>query len=156
MIIKFKKNNSEIKTPKYALDGDAGIDLYAYKIIKSDNNSIVYDTGLSFEIREGYAGYVFPRSSIRNYNLIMANSVGLIDSNYRNTIQVSFKRTFKGMLLYRLSKLIGYYFINNQYLTGDRICQLVILPYPQIKLLEVNELSETNRGFAGHGSTGTN
>lgn len=154
MIIKVKKSNSVIPTPKYALEGDAGLDLTAVQVLKSDYKSVIYDTGLSFEIREGYIGFIFPRSSIRKYDLIMSNSVGVVDSNYRGHVQVSFKRTISGAVKYLLNK-IGFNFDLKEYELGDRVCQLIILPYPQIELKVVDELSETERGDKGHGSTGT-
>lgn len=153
MIIKVKKSNSTIPTPKYSIEGDAGLDLTAIQILKSDYKSVIYDTGLAFEIRDGYIGFVFPRSSVRKYDLIMANSVGVVDSNYRGTVQVSFKRTLTGSFKYLLN-LIGFRFDLKEYEHGDRVCQLIILPYPQIKLKVVEELTETKRGDNGHGSTG--
>ena len=154
MIIKVKKSNSSIPTPKYAIEGDAGLDLTAVQILKSDYKSVVYDTGLAFEIREGYIGFIYPRSSVRKYDLIMANSVGVVDSNYRGSIQVSFKRTLSGSLKYLLNS-IGFKTNLREYELGDRVCQLIILPYPQIELKVVEEeLTETKRGEGGHGSTG--
>lgn len=154
MIIKVKKSNSTIPTPKYAIEGDAGLDLTVVQVLKSDYKSVIYDTGLSFEIRDGYIGFIYPRSSVRKYDLIMANSVGVVDSNYRGTVQVSFKRTLSGSVKYLLNG-IGFRFDLKEYELGDRVCQLIILPYPQIKLKVVEELTETKRGEGGHGSTGT-
>lgn len=148
------KKHSNVPTPKYAIDGDAGLDLTASRIIKSDYKSVIYDTDISFEIRDGYIGFIFPRSSVRKYDLIMANSVGVVDSNYRGTVQVSFKRTFSGSLKYLLNQ-IGFKFDLKEYELGDRVCQIIILPYPQIKLIVKDSLSQTNRGEGGHGSTGT-
>jgi dUTP pyrophosphatase len=153
MIIKVKKSNSTIPTPKYAIEGDAGLDLTAVQILKSDYKSVIYDTGLAFEIREGYIGFIYPRSSVRKYNIIMANSVGVVDSNYRGTVQVSFKRTLSGSIKHILNR-IGFRFDLKQYELNDRICQLIILPYPQIELNVVDNLSDTKRGELGHGSTG--
>jgi dUTP pyrophosphatase len=157
MIIKVKKTNSTIPTPKYAIEGDAGLDLTAVEVLKSDYKSVIYNTGLAFEIRDGYIGFIYPRSSVRKYDLIMANSVGVVDSNYRGTVQVSFKRTVIGSIKYILNCIllfIGFGFNLKEYELGDRICQLIILPYPQIKLKVVEELTETKRGESGHGSTG--
>jgi len=154
MIINVKKTSKNLPTPKYAIDGDAGLDLTAYNVITNNYKSVVYDTGLAFEIRDGYIGFVFPRSSVRKYDLIMANSVGVVDSNYRGTVQVSFKRTFNGSIKYLLNK-IGFKFNLNEYELNDRICQLIILPYPQIELVVKHKLNETERGAGGHGSTGT-
>lgn len=153
MIIKVKKNNWSVPLPKYQKDGDAGLDLYASKIIDSNYKSVVYDTELSFEIRDGYIGFIYPRSSVRKYDLFLANSVGVVDSNYRGTVQVSFKRTLSGSIKYLLNKLF-FKFDLNEYSLGERICQLIILPYPRIELIISDKLSETERGLHGHGSTG--
>lgn len=140
MKVYYKKMHSNATEPNYATEGDAGMDLTAVQIISNDDQMTVYDTGIAVEIPEGYVGLVFPRSSVRKLDLIMANSVGVIDSGYRGSIQVSFKRT-KGMI----SKI---------YQVGERICQLMIVPYPYIKMIETEELSSSSRGEGGHGSTG--
>ena len=92
------------------------------------------------EIPKGYVGLVFPRSSIRNQDLILSNCVGVIDSGYRGELQATFKKT-NG-----LDSL--------KYKVGERGAQIVILPYPQIRMIESNELSNTERGEGGFGSTG--
>ena len=139
MNVNFKKADNSISTPKYAIDGDACIDLCAYKVIDETWSQIVYDTGIAIEIPEGYVGLVFPRSSIRKYQLQLSNSVGVIDSGYRDTIKATFNKLYRGFTFYN---------------EGDRICQLMIIPYPKIDLVEVNELSSSERGLGGHGSTG--
>jgi dUTP pyrophosphatase len=106
----------------------------------SMGDHIVYGTGLAVEIPEGMVGLVFPRSSIRNTTLSMANSVGVIDSGYRGEIMITFKMVNK-------NEVVGY-------TIGDRIAQLIIMPVPLAKYVEVEELSETQRGTDGHGSTG--
>jgi dUTP pyrophosphatase len=84
---------------------------------------------------------VFPRSSIRNYDLVLSNSVGVIDSGYRGEIMATF---LKGKP-HDPDKI---------YKVGDRIAQLVIMPVPLVQYTEVDELSETERNTSGHGSTG--
>jgi dUTP pyrophosphatase len=96
---------------------------------------------LAFEIPEGYVGLVFPRSSICKQDLILSNCVGVIDSGYRGEVMLKFKTTENFARLYEV---------------GDRIGQIIIMPYPQITLNEVEELSETERGNGGYGSTGIN
>ena len=126
-----------------AKKGDAGYDLFARKIIKCNLFSVWYDTQIAVEIPEGYVGLLVPRSSITNKSeLTLANSVGIIDSNYRGTVQVRFNRTLKG------------FFTMGKYNLGERIAQLVIVPFiaPEIKL--VDSLSETTRGEDGFGHTG--
>jgi len=143
MKIQFKKLVPEAQKPKFGKPGDAGADLVATSISinTSREQQIVYGTGLAVEIPEGMVGLVFPRSSIRNYDLAMSNSVGVIDSGYRGEIMVTFNFTSRTP-------------DNLMYKVGDRIAQLVIVPVPLIQYAEVNELSETQRGEQGHGSTG--
>ena len=140
MKIHFKKLDSKAQKPKFGKPGDAGADLTATSMNLFMDDHIVYGTGLAVEIPEGMVGLVFPRSSIRNTTLSMANSVGVIDSGYRGEILISFKMLDK-------NEVVGY-------TIGDRIAQLVIMPVPLVQFVEVDELSETERGTEGHGSTG--
>ena len=138
MKVHFKKLVQEAQTPKFGKPGDAGADLVATSMSNHDDH-LVYGVGLAVEIPEGMVGLVFPRSSIRQTDLFMANSVGVIDSGYRGEIFITFNIK-KGATRW--------------YQVGDRIAQLVIMPVPLVKYVEVDELSETERGIAGHGSTG--
>ena len=141
MKIHFKKLDSKAQKPKFGKPGDAGADLVATHLYKFSQGQAIYGTGIAVEIPEGMVGLVFPRSSVRNYALSMANSVGVIDSGYRGEIMVTFniKTNHNTRELYKI---------------GDRIAQLVIIPVPLTKYVEVEELSETQRGTEGHGSTG--
>lgn len=128
-------------TPEYTKEGDAGLDLTA--TWKEENTLYVeYGTGLAIEIPEGYVGLLYPRSSISKYHLVLANSVGVIDSNYRGEIKIRFKKTIDNSY-------------EKTYNAGDRVAQLIIMPYPSIELVEVTELSDTVRGAGGFGSSGT-
>ena len=140
MKVRIKKLNSEAVIPTYAKDGDAGMDLVATKIISNTTFDISYGIDLAMEIPKGFVGLVFPRSSIRKYELALSNSVGVIDSGYRGEIQATFKKT-NG-----LDSL--------SYKVGDRIAQIMIIPHPPIEFDEVDELSDTERGEGGFGSTG--
>jgi len=137
MKVKFKKLHPLVEDLHYAKPGDAGMDLTAVDIYKDEQGNMVCDTGIAVEIPEGYVGLVFPRSSIAKYDMHMRNSVGVIDSSYRGSILVKFGFLPEGTL----------------YKMGDKIAQLIILPYPQITFEEVTELSETERGEGGFGST---
>jgi dUTP diphosphatase len=140
--VKFKKLHPLAVIPTYAKNGDAGLDLTAIDMVHFINENIIeYSTGLSIEIPGGYVGLVFSRSSIWSKDLILSNSVGVIDSGYRGEIKFKFHKY----------KLMQY---SKIYAIGDRIGQLLIIPYPQIELEEVNELSESERGTGGFGSTG--
>lgn len=154
MQVKVKKLSESAVVPKYAKSGDAGMDLVAtsYEFV---NGRHVYGTGLAVEIPEGYVGLIFPRSSICKYDLRLTNSVGVIDSGYRGEIKFQFEDA--GFALVADSK--DFIKLNwdkagmNVYKVGDRIGQLLILPYPQIELVEAEELSTTERGAGGFGST---
>jgi dUTP pyrophosphatase len=140
MKVRIKKINPLAQIPTYAKDGDAGMDLVATRIISNTTFDVSYGTDLAMEIPNGFVGLVFPRSSIRKYELALSNSVGVIDSGYRGELQATFKKT-NGLdsLAYKV---------------GDRIAQIMIIPYPPIEFDEVDELSDTERGEGGFGSTG--
>jgi dUTP pyrophosphatase len=140
MKVRIKKINPLAQIPTYAKDGDAGMDLVATRIISNTTFDVSYGTDLAMEIPNGFVGLVFPRSSIRKYELALSNSVGVIDSGYRGELQATFKKT-NGLdsLAYKV---------------GDRIAQIMIIPYPPIEFDEVNDLSDTERGDGGFGSTG--
>jgi dUTP pyrophosphatase len=138
--VKVKKLDPNAVIPTYSKDGDAGMDLTITKEIENTSFSVSYGFGIAMEIPKGYVGLVFPRSSVRNQDLILSNCVGVIDSGYRGELQATFKKT-NG-----LDSL--------KYKVGERGAQIVILPYPQIRMIESNELSNTERGEGGFGSTG--
>jgi dUTP pyrophosphatase len=153
MQVKIKKLNPNAVIPTYAKEGDAGMDLVATEIIKDTPEQITYGTGLAMEIRDGFVGLVFPRSSIRKTGLQLSNSVGVIDSGYRGEIQATFNKIFGGEGMYDEMKVKEIQ-PNDYYKVGDRIAQIIILPYPQIEFEEVEELSDSERGEGGFGSTG--
>ena len=134
--VKIKKLHKDAVIPTKAHATDAGCDLYATSC-HYDNGLIIYGTGIAVEIPQGYVGLVFPRSSIANTNLTLSNSVGVIDSGYRGEIMAKFRKG--GSTTYKV---------------GDRIAQLIIIPYPEVTFKEVDELSESDRGVGGYGSTG--
>ena len=140
MQIKIKRLHNNAVVPKYAKTGDAGLDLVATEIINKEPFQITYGTGLAMEIPTGYVGLVFPRSSVRKYDLSLTNCVGVIDSGYRGEIQATFRR-HKGVA-------------SVDYEVGDKIAQIIIVPYPQIEFIETDELSDTERGTGGFGSSG--
>jgi dUTP pyrophosphatase len=143
MKVNIKKVHPNAVIPSYAKSGDAGMDLVATSIIGETLGSITYGLGIALEIPEGFVGLVFPRSSIRKTNLQLSNSVGVIDSGYRGELQATF------------NKVQGIDNVEREnYKIGDRVCQIIIIPFPPIELNEVNELSNTERGEGGFGSTG--
>lgn len=139
MKVRFKKLSEKAVTPQYAKPGDAGMDMVATSMVKGEVY-YEYGTEIAVEIPEGYVGLLFPRSSISKTKQILANHVGVVDSGYRGEIKFRFKK---------LSWDNG-----EIYNVGDKIGQLIIIPYPTIELEEVSELSETYRGDSGFGSSG--
>lgn len=144
MKVKVKKLHKDTVLPKYAKEGDAGLDLVATSFEWKDDR-YVFGTGLAFEIPDGFVGLIFPRSSICKHEMRLTNCVGVIDSKYRGEVKFVFENhgmsgdTVTGKRAYKV---------------GDRVGQLIIMPYPQIELEESSELSETARGTGGFGSSG--
>ena len=157
MPVKFKRLIPDAVLPSYAKPGDAGLDLVA----TDDGNNVLeedkrdggsyffreYGTGLAVEIPEGYVGLIFPRSSISKTSLALANAVGVIDSGYRGEIKFRFRIDLMPAQAGKPSAAI--------YRKGDKIGQLLIVPYPQVEVVEeVGDLSDSARGTGGFGSTG--
>ena len=138
--IKYKKMHPDAVIPTYAKEGDAAMDLYATESMKDTFGNYVYLTGVAVEIPPGYVGLLFPRSSVSKTSMSLANSVGVVDSGYRGEIMLKFRYVGGDNPLYRY---------------GDRVGQLMIIPRPQVELIEVEELSSTERGDGGFGSTGS-
>jgi len=141
MIVKIKKLNEKAIIPSYQKEGDGGMDLTSTSkqiIDKGNYGYIEYGTSLAVEIPEGYVGLIFPRSSVSKTGHFLANSIGVVDSGYRGEIMLRFKTIPNSI----------------EYAIGERIGQLMILPYPQIEFEEVEELKESERGVGSYGSTG--
>ena len=139
MKIKIKKLNPFAKIPCYAKEGDAGMDLITTGISEHTDKYIEYGTSLAIEIPEGYVGLIFPRSSISKTDLILSNSVGVIDSGYRGEIKCRFKIFSEDNF--------------ELYDIGDKIAQFAFLPKYEWTYTLVSELPETIRGEGGFGST---
>lgn len=140
MKIRFKKLHKNAQIPKRAHNTDAGFDLTATSI-RVDGKLVEYGTGLAVEIPEGYVGLVFPRSSIFKKTIYLTNSVGVIDSGYRGEVMAKFR-------LDALDEPLSIYNV------GERIAQLIIMPIPSVTFQETEELSDSERGTGGYGSTG--
>lgn len=164
--VKIKKLSQDAVIPTYAKHGDAGMDLTATSKNYDDHGNVVYGTGLAFEIPNGYVGLLFPRSSNTKKDLVLGNSVGVLDSGYRGEVFFKFKPTAilannphgalgistpqtQDQISYGIQKVKSY----DEYKTGDRIGQIIIMPYPQVTFTEVDELSSSDRGVGGFGST---
>lgn len=165
MEVKFKKLSPRAKTPAYAMRGDACFDLSL--LIDDDNRpmafdgsrltdistgssasarridpeeSIVFHTGLAFEVPEGHVMLIFPRSSTGiKLDLSLSNGTGVIDSGYRGEVRIALRN--EGLT----SKWVE---------DGQRVAQAMIVPYPAVEFVEADALSDTERGAGGIGSTG--
>lgn len=168
--VKIKKLHKDAVIPFYTKEGDMGMDLTAVDVeYNQEIDCYVYHTGLAFELPKGYGMLIFPRSSNRKTDVYMPNSVGILDEKYRDELLVCFKNRTSFKINSVLNKIkialsnvcnsMGIHFnfelsnIEAPYEIGDRIAQIVILPYPYINFLEVDELSKDSRG-GGFGSTG--
>ena len=135
-----KKLDPTATLPSYSKDGDAGLYLTITSQRSNTHFQAEYGFGIAVEIPRGYVGLIFPRSSVRNYELILSNCVGVIDSGYRGEIKATFNKT-GGLDSFK-------------YKVGDKAAQLIIIPFPKVKVVEKTELSDTERGVKGFGSTG--
>lgn len=169
--VRIKKLHENAVIPTYSKKGDAGMDLTAVDKYYDVHGCVVYRTGIALEIPEGYVGLIFPRSSIYKQDLALVNAVAVIDSGYRGEIIMKFKPTLvfvsneEGLIsdeddTFRYADGVEIPWDDRipisaiDYEIGDRIAQLIILPYPQIEFEETDELTETERGGDGFGSTG--
>lgn len=137
--IKTKKLNEKSVMPKQAKKGDAGYDMTATSVERIGLFKYRYGTGIAMEIPEGYEGEIRPRSSVHKTGMILSNCVGTIDSGYRGEIMAVFWKIP---------------FIGKPYQVGDRIMQILIKPVPDVKFMEAETLSKTERGTDGYGSSG--
>lgn len=167
MNIKVKKLDSAAIIPSYSKPGDAGMDLTAVSKKYDQNGNLVYGTGLAFEIPTGFVGLLFPRSSNSKKDLHLTNSVGVLDSGYRGEVFFKFKpsaffagdvespveTTYFEEVVLPQNPIDAYEGIA-EYEIGERVGQIIILPYPEVTFDEVDELSTTERGEGGFGSTG--
>lgn len=152
--VKIKKLHPDAVIPRYAKPGDAGLDLTAVSRTFDEDGNVVYGTGLAFEIPEGYVGLVFPRSSLSKKDIALSNAVGVIDSGYRGEVTAKFKPTNYFNCYEDCGRIVECPHYGSIYGIGERIAQMIILPYPQIEFEEVDELSQTERADGGYGSTG--
>jgi dUTP pyrophosphatase len=144
MKVRIQTLNDKAVIPTYAKDGDAGMDLTATSVSQDLYGNVVYGTGLAMEIPYGYVGLIFPRSSNSKKDLYLTNHVGVVDSGYRGEIMFKFRPTTD-------IQTDGQPEI---YQVGERVGQMIIMPYPQIEFEPVLTLSETERGTGGFGSSG--
>ena len=162
----------EAVLPRYMKQHDSAMDLVAVSKYFDEKGNVVYGTGLAFEIPVGYVGFIFPRSSNADKDLILTNSVGIIDPGYRGEVKLKYKPS--GFFATapvddsegNISDSFDYVCFGKEdiddvdnvavYSIGDRIGQILIMERPLIEWEEVVELSmNTERGTGGYGSTNT-
>ena len=136
MEIKIKLVDPAAKAPVKLRDSDACFDLYAVSGHFGPDYT-EYDTGVAFEIPDGYCGLVFARSSISNKGMYLSNGVGVIDAPYRGTVRVRFYRNTA-----------------DYYQPGERVAQIMFVPVLPVTLVPSDELAPSSRGTGGFGSTG--
>ena len=143
MNINFKKLDQRAVAPVRAHESDAGFDLVATDITTEVNECgqliLVYHTGLAIEIPDGYFGLLVPRSSIYKKSLMLTNHAGIIDCGYRGEVMAKFRSTTD--------------VVPAVYKPGEKFAQLLILPCPEATFTETSELSNSERGDNGYGST---
>lgn len=137
LIIPFKKLYSDAVAPFRKHPGDAAFDLTVRSVESVSHDSFLFKSGIAVEIPKGYFGLIRPRSSMSKSPYVVGAS-GVIDSSYRGELMFCLKCLGRG----------------EYYRVGDRFCQLLILPLPEVEYVEVEELTETERGIGGFGSTG--
>ena len=141
--IRVKKLNANAILPTYGSAGAAGADLYACldaPVTIAPGQTAWIPTGLALEVPEGYAGLVYARSSLGvKRGLAPANKVGVIDSDYRGEVRVVLLNHGQE------TQIIAH---------GERVAQFLITPVLTPVYEEVEELTDTNRGAGGFGSTG--
>lgn len=141
--MKFKKLNSKAITPKRSSEYSAGMDLYACienDIIIRPGETVKIGTGIAFELPKNTFGAIFARSGLATkHGIAPANKVGVCDEDYRGEYIVPLHNHSCNPIIIK---------------PGDRIAQLVIIPYIPVELEEVEILSDTERGFGGFGSSG--
>lgn len=140
MEIRFKKLSETAVAPFQGSKFAAGFDLTVDEL-EFSNDQIKYNSNIAVEIPEGYVGLLFPRSSVYKHHILLTNSVGVIDSDYRGPIKAVFQRE---AIRYKISG----------YRVGERFAQLIVVQNPSVKYIESDTLSETERGDKGYGSTG--
>lgn len=142
LVLPIKRLDKSVELPSYAYEGDAGLDLRSNETVDlAPFERRLVSTGLAIAIPDGYAGFVQPRSGLAlKKGLSMANTPGLIDAHYRGELKVCAINLDPKETIH-IEK-------------GERIAQLVIQKVPVVTLQEVGELSQTDRGEGGFGSSG--
>lgn len=139
--VKFKKLYADAKLPVKGSLHAACYDVYAYSVERDYQGLVTYGLGFATEIPEGYMAVVVPRSNLSKHKWMLGNSVGIIDSDYRGEWMVKL-RSFEGV------------YASAPYQVGERVAQIYFQKVEDVQIEEVDELSSTERGAGGFGSTG--
>lgn len=137
--LQYKLTHPDAEPPQRGYSTAAAFDLYAAEIQKETEHQIWYETGVAFNIPDGYFGDARARSSVSETGLIQANAAGIVDPDYTGTIQFRF---------YKVDPT------GDIYVPGDRVGQIMFSPYYDGDIEQVEELPDTKRGDSGFGSTG--
>ena len=146
------KLTDEAPLPKHAKPGDAGLDLTTREtVVLEPGETKIVGTGVSVEIPNGCVGLVFPRSGLGSRGVNLSNCVGVIDSGYRGEIKAPLHNNHP-TVLHAMGRIMASHdrMIIER---GERVCQLVVVPFVTCECVEVDELSDTERGTNGFGST---
>lgn len=143
--------------PAHAKPGDAGLDLTSREtVVLRPGETKMVRTGVTVEIPDGYFGMVVPRSGLGSRGVTLSNCVGVIDSGYRGEIMAPLHNNHPSVV--SASNLAANARYNGDgkmtVERGDRVAQLVVVPYRTCECVEVDELGNTERGKDGFGSTG--
>lgn len=141
MQLKVKRLDKDMPMPLYAKPGDAGFDLRSTSDVEiAPQGTVMVGTGLAVEIPEGYVGLVFPRSGLASHSGVnLVNNVGVVDSGYRGEVMLPLYNA--GHDLVTVAR-------------GVRCAQMIVMPFAQCEFEEAEELSDTERGDGGFGSSG--
>lgn len=138
--IRWKKLHQTATIPEQATVGSAAVDLKTLNdVTLRPGEKVKVLTGLSCEIENGLVGIIAPRSGLGSKGFVLANTIGVIDSDYRGEIIVALHNTSV---------------LERTFMAGDKIAQMMFLECPQVAHIEVEELNQTSRGEGGFGSTG--
>ena len=140
LTLKVKRLTETAKLPTYAHDGDACFDLYADEDVKVNHlETVKISTGIGFDIQEGYCVKVYGRSGLGFKHGLSLVCGGIIDQSYKGDVFISMTRVIKGAYIVK---------------KGDRVAQGMLIPVPVVQFEEVTELSDSERGESGFGSSG--
>lgn len=141
IVVPFKKLHEDAILPEYKTEGSAGKDCYAVGEPEIKPTCVIYKLGWACAIPQGHVGFLFPRSSNSKKDLLLSNSVGVIDADYRGEVQARFRDVSDAEEAARM------------YALDEAVCQLIVMPYPNVVSKWVDELDDTERGEGGFGST---